>query len=92
MYIHLIITAGNHVPVQNNLSMLIQNSSTCRDLARLNQAQNTELDRLDFSHDVKPVQKGIFKSNRFISRVQGIKTGKPAKSSVLPRTRVSDCC
>jgi hypothetical protein len=103
LYIYLIITAGNHVPVQNNLSMLIQNSSTCRDLARLNQAQNTELDRLDFSHDVKPVQKGIFKSNRFnrrnkkkfngyISRVQGIKTGKPAKSSVLPRTRVSDCC
>jgi hypothetical protein len=72
--------------------MLIQNSSTRPNLI--------ESDRLSFSHDVKPVQKPIYMSDQFnqrdktktnglVSYIQGIKTEQKAKSSVLPRIRVS---
>jgi hypothetical protein len=72
--------------------MLNQNSST---LPSLN-----ESDRLRFSHDVKPVQKPVYMSDQFNQRdgdkinglvayIQGVKTVQPAKSSVLPKIRVS---
>jgi competence protein ComGF len=86
---------------QNNLSVPIENVNTCQGLAELNEVQTVESNRLYFSLDVKPKQKAIYKSDRFnqkdktktnghITRIQGIKTGKPAKSSVLPRIHVSD--
>ncbi len=94
-----LITDENVIRVQNNLSISIQNSNICPNSVELTEVENTELDRLDFSVDVKPTQKDIYKSDRYnqknknkinghIARVQGIKTGKPAKSSVLPKIRV----
>lgn len=91
---------GNTVPPENNHLILSQNSNDRRATIECNNTRKKELKRLEFSLDVKPRQKPIYKSDRFnkrdkkktnghITSIQGIKTGKPANSSVLPLISVS---
>jgi hypothetical protein len=64
------------------------------------QSSSNEVDRLHFTLDVNPIQKGKYRSDKFnqrnpnktngyVCRIQGSKVDKKAKASVLPRIHVS---
>ncbi|CAF3313157.1 unnamed protein product [Rotaria socialis] len=93
------ITVGRAVPSQQDCSLLTSSLNCSQSLNELNVSPNQQSQRLHFSLDLKREsrrryksdqynQKQAAKSNGYISRIQGIKTNRPAKSSVLPRLRI----
>ncbi|CAF1928303.1 unnamed protein product [Rotaria magnacalcarata] len=90
------IAVGRAVPSQQDCSLLTSSLNCSQSLNELNVSPNQPKQCLHFSLDLQRESRGKYKSdqynqkqtaksNGYISRIQGIKTNRPAKSSVLPR-------